>query len=166
MSRWKEMARAFPMAPAGGLALLGTALAVVLRFGQLSAPPPVVFDPASSPAPSPHPGLVSRPIGALPGASVHSLSTTTGVNPHIHRTHDETVVILSGSGRMRVGDETCEISPGLTVLIPRGTVHGLEVFEGAAQAVSIFSPPFDGKDRYFVDPKEVAASIDRSARVP
>jgi mannose-6-phosphate isomerase-like protein (cupin superfamily) len=154
------------MAPAAGLALLGTTLAVVLRSGQAEAPPPVLFDPASSAAPNPHPGLVSRPIGTLPGASVHSLSTTTGVNDHVHRAHDETVVILSGSGRIRVGNETRVISPGLTLVIPRGTVHGLEVFEGTAQAISIFTPPFDGKDRHFIASESSPGSIDRGARVP
>ncbi|HET9886918.1 MAG TPA: cupin domain-containing protein [bacterium] len=150
MSRWWETLRAFPFAPAAGLALLGTALALVLRSGQGPPVHPVVYDPAAAVAPNPHPGLLSQPIGSLPGASVHHLSTTTGVNPHVHRTHDETVVILSGSGRMRVGDEARDISPGLTLVIPRGTVHSLEVFQGTVEAVSIFTPPFDGKDRHFL----------------
>jgi len=152
MNRWVAAIRAFPFAPAACLALLGTVLAVVLRSGQGPVPQAVVFDPASVVAPVPHPGLVSQPIGSLPGASVHHLSTTTGVNPHVHRTHDETVVILSGTGRMRVGEDSRMISPGLTMVIPRGTVHGLEVFEGTVEAVSIFTPPFDGKDRHFLEP--------------
>lgn len=152
MNRWVETIRAFPFAPAAGLALLGTVLAVVLRSGQGPLPPAVVYDPAAAVAPNPHPGLLSQPIGSLPGASVHHLSTTTGVNPHVHRTHDETVVILSGIGRMHVGETSRDISPGLTMVIPRGTVHSLEVFQGTVEAVSIFTPPFDGKDRHFLEP--------------
>jgi mannose-6-phosphate isomerase-like protein (cupin superfamily) len=155
MNRWKETIGAFPFAPAAGLALLGTVLAVVLRSGQTPDALPVVFDPASVVAPAPHPGLLSQPIGSLPGASVHHLSTTTGVNPHVHRTHDETVVILSGAGRFRLGEESREISPGMTLVIPRGTVHGLEVLHGTVEAVSIFTPPFDGKDRHFLEPVAV-----------
>ena len=153
MNRAMGVLRAFPFAPAAGLALLGTALAVLLRSGQAPVPTAVVFDPATVVAPVPHPGLLSQTIGSLPGASVHHLSTTTGVNPHVHRTHDETVVILSGSGRMRVGEESREISPGLTLVIPRGTVHGLEVLQGTVEVVSIFTPPFDGKDRHFLEPQ-------------
>ena len=155
MNRWQEVIRAFPFAPAAGLALLGTVLAVVLRSGQAEHAPAVVFDPASVIAPAPHPGLLSQPIGFLPGASVHHLSTTTGVNLHVHRTHDETVVILSGAGRIRVGEESREITPGMTLVIPRGTVHALEVLHGTVQAVSIFTPPFDGKDRHFLQPAAV-----------
>jgi mannose-6-phosphate isomerase-like protein (cupin superfamily) len=158
MNRWWGILRAFPFAPAAGLAVLGTALALVLRSGQNPPALPVVFDPAAAVAPNPHPGLLSQPIGSLPGASVHHLSTTTGVNPHVHRTHDETVVILSGTGRIHVGETERDTSPGLTLVIPRGTVHSLEVFEGTVEAVSIFTPPFDGKDRHFLAPPEKASS--------
>jgi mannose-6-phosphate isomerase-like protein (cupin superfamily) len=156
VSRSKEILRAFPFFPAAGLALLGTVLAIVLRSGQAPRAAPVVFDPASAIAPDPHPGFVSSSIGSLADASVHHVSTTTGVGLHVHRMHDETVVILSGEGVMRVGEETREISPGLTLVIPRGTPHELEVLRGTVQAVSIFTPPFDGKDRHFLGPTAIS----------
>jgi mannose-6-phosphate isomerase-like protein (cupin superfamily) len=156
VNRAKEILRAFPFAPAAGLALLGTALAVVLRSGQAPTATPVLYDPSAVAAPEPHPGFVSKSIGALPGSSVHHVTTTTGVGLHLHRTHDETVVILSGKGRMRVGEETREISPGLTLVIPRGTPHQLEVLQGTVEAVSIFTPPFDGKDRQFLGPTAIS----------
>jgi mannose-6-phosphate isomerase-like protein (cupin superfamily) len=156
VNRAIEILRAFPFAPAAGLALLGTALAVVLRSGQAPQATPVLYDPNAAAALEPHPGFVSKSIGALPGSSVHHVTTTTGVGLHLHRTHDETVVILSGEGRMRVGEETREISPGLTLVIPRGTPHQLEVLQGTVQAVSIFSPPFDGKDRHFLGPAAIS----------
>ena len=53
--------------------------------------------------------------------------------------------------RRRVGDEVRDVGPGTVLLIPRGTVHAIEVTAGPSEAVSAFSSPFDGKDRFFVE---------------
>ncbi len=44
---------------------------------------------------------------------------------HRHRESEELYFIVSGSGRMTLGDEEFAIAPGDTVLIPPGTAHCL-----------------------------------------
>ena len=43
---------------------------------------------------------------------------------HYHRTTEEIYFFTHGSGRMRLGDEECDVAPGDTVVIP-GTRHKL-----------------------------------------
>lgn len=47
------------------------------------------------------------------------LSTT----PHHHPRTEEIYYILSGSGRMRIGDDVCDVSRGDAIAIPPGAVH-------------------------------------------
>jgi mannose-6-phosphate isomerase-like protein (cupin superfamily) len=47
------------------------------------------------------------------------------VGRHYHLETEEIYYILSGAGRMTVGDETREVSAGDAVLIPRGARHTL-----------------------------------------
>ena len=95
--------------------------------------------------------LVSHAVGALDGSSAHHLRIANGVAGHYHVAHDETVFILSGTGVFTMAEETHSIGPGSVLLIPRGTVHALAVTEGPMEALSVFAPEFDGKDRVFVD---------------
>ena len=44
---------------------------------------------------------------------------------HDHRTTEELYFVPHGSGRMRLGDEECDIAPGDTVVSPPGTRHKL-----------------------------------------
>ncbi|MBZ0267531.1 cupin domain-containing protein [bacterium] len=102
-----------------------------------------------------HPGdganVTTAAVGAYESASVHHLLVAEGVKTHFHRNHDETVTVLSGTGRVRLGDDTREVTAGTVLLIPRGTLHSLEVTAGPVEALSAFSPAFDGKDRIYVD---------------
>ena len=93
----------------------------------------------------------AQEIGRHPGVSVHQLLARDGVAAHYHRRHDETVTILAGEGVLTVGEEKRELSPGLVVMIPRGVVHSVVVTGAPVEAVSVFSPPFDGDDRHFVE---------------
>ena len=42
---------------------------------------------------------------------------------HYHPNAEETVIVLSGHGTHRVGDETYDIGPGDVVFMPRNVVH-------------------------------------------
>ena len=42
---------------------------------------------------------------------------------HLHPNAEETVIVMSGHGRHRVGDEWYDIGPGDIVFVPRGFVH-------------------------------------------
>lgn len=140
---------AFPLVPSFIIAGVATAVALALAPHLSHAPRMAVFDdPRSAPAVTAAPS--TRLLGAHPDASVHRL-WTTGVKPHFHRAHDETIVVLAGSGTMRLGEESHVVAPGVTILVPRGVVHSLEVSDGAVEAISVFSPPFDGTDRHFLE---------------
>ncbi len=84
-------------------------------------------------------------------ASLHVVQTRVGVRPHFHRDRDETVVGLRGEARMVVAGETIRVRPGVVVHVPRRMVHEARVESSAPCAVlTIFTPPFDGVDRIFV----------------
>jgi mannose-6-phosphate isomerase-like protein (cupin superfamily) len=110
-----------------------------------------IYDTAGALQVEPGASAAKATVGAYPSATVVHLRLESGVATHLHRRHDETVTILSGRGRLRLGDETRDVGPGTVVLIPRGTPHSVEVTEGPMEAISVFSPAFDGKDRLFVD---------------
>jgi mannose-6-phosphate isomerase-like protein (cupin superfamily) len=44
---------------------------------------------------------------------------------HFHRASEEIYHFVSGEGRMRLGEETSDVRPGETVVIPPGTRHKL-----------------------------------------
>ena len=43
--------------------------------------------------------------------------------PHYHSATEEIYYILEGNGRMQVGDETRDLTPGYAIAIPPGHVH-------------------------------------------
>ncbi|MEZ5065066.1 MAG: cupin domain-containing protein [bacterium] len=146
---WKAMGRG-PIPP-GALATAAVVL-VAVRFAphKPEVSPPTFYETVGA-LDHRTEALVSEVVARHESASVHHLRTTADVPAHFHRIHDETVVILSGHGRIRLDQEWRELRPGLVVAVPRGTVHEVEVLDGAIEAISVFSPPFDGVDRIFLD---------------
>jgi len=68
--------------------------------------------------------------------------------PHRHDAHDLIVVMLSGSGFMRLGDEERPVGPGSILYVPRGTVHAFRnAGSEPASAYAVYTPAFDGRDR-------------------
>ena len=43
---------------------------------------------------------------------------------HYHPNAEETVLVLAGSGKHRVGEEWYDIGPGDVIFVPKGVVHG------------------------------------------
>ena len=84
--------------------------------------------------------------------SVALVSLSTPLPAHYHAAHEELVYVLRGEGSMQLGAETVALRPGLLIQIPRGVVHAVTP-RGALHALSIFTPPFDGRDRVFVAPQ-------------
>lgn len=61
---------------------------------------------------------------------------------HCHET-EQCYFILEGTGEMTVGDETQEVSPGMSVFIPSNQKHGLvNTSDGVLRYLSAGSPPF------------------------
>jgi len=69
-----------------------------------------------------HPGVQGNVNQSLAEASVPPGSSTL---LHRHQKSEELYHILSGSGRMTLGDEDFDVAPGDTILIPPGIAHCL-----------------------------------------
>ncbi len=148
MGEWWNHVRRGPAGPA--LAVSALVVAVAVRFAPERAPSsPVVYDTAG--ASLPDQDVASMAIGAGETCSAQHLRIRTAVRAHLHRRHDETVVVLAGRGRLRLDADTVDVEPGAVIRIPRGTVHALEVTGAPVEAVSVFAPSFDGVDRVWID---------------
>ena len=91
-------------------------------------------------------------LGRDAGTSHHLAAIRTAETPHRHDHHDQLVVIARGYGTVRIGDETLPVGEGSVLYVPRGTVHAFANQSGAPSvAYVVYSPPFDGKDRFEVD---------------
>jgi len=84
-----------------------------------------------------------------PRLSMHRSVALAPLGAHFHRHSEESIYVISGSARMRIGDEWHELSAGSLVHVPKGVVHEL-VPAGIVTAISTFSPPFRDRDREFV----------------
>jgi mannose-6-phosphate isomerase-like protein (cupin superfamily) len=72
-----------------------------------------------------------------------------GVPPHQHLGHSETVYVLSGRGRMRLGNDTLSIGPGSYLFIPARTPHAVwTTSEEPLKVLSVQAPRFTGADRW------------------
>jgi mannose-6-phosphate isomerase-like protein (cupin superfamily) len=87
-------------------------------------------------------------LGRDANTSHHLVAIRTAETPHRHDHHDLFVVMQRGHGTMRIGDETLPVGDRSVVYVPRGTVHAFaNTTAEPALAYTVYSPPFDGKDR-------------------
>jgi len=85
-------------------------------------------------------------------ASLHLVQVRDAVAPHYHRDHDETVYVIRGEALFTLAGEEMALRPGTLLHVPRRLVHSVRVLGAEPCAVlSLFTPPFDGKDRIFVE---------------
>jgi quercetin dioxygenase-like cupin family protein len=72
---------------------------------------------------------------------------------HVHRTHDEIGYVLSGSGRVTIGDVVREVKPGDVWIIPANTPHGGEFADEPVEVLFVSSPQDDPErpDREWLD---------------
>ena len=106
---------------------------------------------ASAPLPAGQP-LAATELARGESSSLHMVQVRSAVVAHYHASHDETVCVVSGRGRMQIAEREVWIGPGSVLYIPRGTVHAV-VNADTTQlliAMSSFAPAFDGEDRVFV----------------
>lgn len=72
---------------------------------------------------------------------------------HVHVTHDEIGYVLTGSGKVMVGDLVREVKPGEVWIIPANTPHAAD-FESDPVEVLFISSPLDdpeNPDRVWLD---------------
>jgi mannose-6-phosphate isomerase-like protein (cupin superfamily) len=72
-----------------------------------------------------------------------------GAGLHIHEEAEECWYVLDGEYRFTVGDSQFTAGPGATVLVPRGTPHGLVAGEQGGRHLTIFAPA--GCERAFLE---------------
>ncbi len=102
--------------------------------------------------------LAENPLGASENIKMTTLGYGQAVShhivqvrdrevPHIHKTHDGTVMMMKGRGYLMMESRRIDLSVGDVVYIPRGIVH-YYVNSASEPTVAFvtFSPPFDGKD--------------------
>lgn len=72
--------------------------------------------------------------------------------PHIHETHDLTVVVKKGNGILHLGKDKLPMGSGDITFIPKGVLHYF-VNTGSEPAIAyvIFTPFYDSKDMKLVD---------------
>ncbi len=74
------------------------------------------------------------------------------IKAHFHKTHDETVYVIQGMGRMLVGDKWTDIKPGTLHFNPKGKVHYTKnTGDEPLVAISIFTPAMREPDSHFVE---------------
>jgi mannose-6-phosphate isomerase-like protein (cupin superfamily) len=73
------------------------------------------------------------------------------VKSHIHKTHDEIVIFIKGSGQTTIGDKRMDMKPGTLHFNPMGKVHATKnTGDEPLVAISIFTPALKEPDRHFL----------------
>lgn len=86
--------------------------------------------------------------------NVATLVEGAEIKAHLHKTHDEIVYVLKGSGRMLVNGKWTEVQSGTFHFNPMNKIHATRN-TGKENLVifSIFTPSMKEPDRHFVDVK-------------
>ena len=92
-------------------------------------------------------------LGHTAWVSEHVAVVREGEQPHYHRFHDLTVVVLRGEGVMDIEGKRFVMKPGDVVHINRGVRHYFrKTSTDEAASFVVFSPPFDGRDIVTAEP--------------
>lgn len=71
---------------------------------------------------------------------------------HFHRKSEEIYYILTGEGRMRLGDEMRQVGPGDAIAIPPGMVHQLTNLGGdVLKLLCCCAPGYEHEDTVLVE---------------
>jgi quercetin dioxygenase-like cupin family protein len=98
-------------------------------------------------------GLNITQVASGKNASVNLVMGPPGsvLKMHYHRYRDEITYCIKGQAVMNVSGKQLVMKVGDLLYIPALTIHGSEVTGNETlQLISIFAPPFDGKDRIYV----------------
>jgi quercetin dioxygenase-like cupin family protein len=79
------------------------------------------------------------------------------IKTHIHKDHDEFIYNLRGECEFKAANATRKVGPGDFLIIPAGTVHGLQVISDGAVLLSIYAPFYAADpdfDRVLVEEKK------------
>lgn len=96
--------------------------------------------------------LTGRDTGGLLGLERFHLSGgVLGARPHVHRAHDESFYVLSGSLTVATAGGDVVLAAGDLAHAPRGSLHGFRNADPdvAVEALCLYTPP--GYEQYFRD---------------
>jgi mannose-6-phosphate isomerase-like protein (cupin superfamily) len=72
--------------------------------------------------------------------------------PHFHPVTEEIYYILSGAGRMQIGEQTAEVGPGDAIAIPPGAVHTItNTGRDVLRFLCCCAPGYEHTDTVLVD---------------
>jgi mannose-6-phosphate isomerase-like protein (cupin superfamily) len=72
--------------------------------------------------------------------------------PHAHRTTEEIYYVLEGAGRMRVGQDVCDVGPGDAIAIPPGAEHQISnTGESVLKFLCCCAPGYEHDDTVLAD---------------
>jgi len=89
------------------------------------------------------------PLGKDKSTCVYLFQIRQGaeMSTHYHKSHDEILYIKQGSGIIILNGTRHIVKEGMVVMIPRKSIHKYaNTGKETSITVSMFSPPFDGKD--------------------
>jgi mannose-6-phosphate isomerase-like protein (cupin superfamily) len=91
-------------------------------------------------------------LGHTDVSSWHLVQIRDRERPHIHATHDLTVMLVRGHGQLHMAGTAYDLRAGDIAVVPHGTPHYF-VNSAAAPAAAFvtFAPPYDGKDQVPVE---------------
>jgi len=73
------------------------------------------------------------------------------IKPHFHKTHDETVYLIKGTGQQMIDDKWVDLKPGAIHFNPMTKIHATRnTGSGELVFISIFTPAMKEADRNFV----------------
>ncbi|MBV6519155.1 MAG: hypothetical protein DCC43_07090 [Candidatus Brocadia sp.] len=96
-------------------------------------------------------------VGENKNSSMHLIQIRENgeLLPHYHKRHDEVIYVKKGSGIATLDGTRYLVKSGSILQIPGKTVHKfINTGDEPFIAVSIFSPPFDGRDEKFIKGKK------------
>lgn len=99
--------------------------------------------------------MVNVGVAPLDADSLHStfiIWVDDTVQAHFHANHTECIYVLEGGGTFYLDYQKIEIKAGDYFSITPGTVHSFKSIAGKrTKVLSIQTPFFDGKDRFFLE---------------
>ena len=95
-----------------------------------------------------HLGVVSMRVlaGAADTGGAFTLAEFFGTGagpwtvPHLHRGFEESFFVLDGRFTFTVGEQAIEATPGMYILVPRGTAHTISAAEGGGRLLTLMVP--------------------------
>lgn len=103
-------------------------------------------------APSNMKNLHIDEISSSESSSEFVIFVRNEVKAHLHKEHTELIYVLEGEGLFHLDDTKQIIKPGDFIRVNKGVVHSVKVTSKTPlKVLSIQTPKFIGKDRFFVD---------------